>query len=82
MDIIRYSEPNGPLQTERQFLYAFVTFDVFFVKSVFHFQLLVNLHGYIILFIIVIDRLSGLVVRVLGYRDRGYKFDSRSYQIL
>jgi hypothetical protein len=54
MDIILYPESFGPLQTARRFLYIFMTLDVFFVKPVFHFQLLVNLHGYIILYIIVV----------------------------
>jgi hypothetical protein len=30
----------------------------------------------------IMDRLSGLVVRVPGYRSRGSGFDSRRYQIL
>ena len=32
-------------------------------------------------FILNIDRLCGLVVRVSGYRYRGLGFDSRRYQI-
>jgi hypothetical protein len=38
--------------------------------------------SFLILYIIVTDRLCGLVVRVPGYRSRGPGFDSRSYQIL
>ena len=34
-----------------------------------------------LLFIILYDRLCGLLVRVSGYRYRGLGFDSRRYQI-
>jgi len=37
---------------------------------------------YIIIIIIIIDRLCGLVIRASGYRYRGLGFDSRRYQIL
>jgi len=33
------------------------------------------------LYILLLDRLCGLVVRVSGYRYRGLGFDSRRYQI-
>jgi hypothetical protein len=54
MDIFRHPAPFGSLQTARRFLYIFATFEVFFVKSVFHFQLLVNLRGYFIIIIIIL----------------------------
>jgi hypothetical protein len=34
------------------------------------------------LYVILLDRLCGQVVRVPGYRSRGPGFDSRRYQIL
>ena len=36
---------------------------------------------YIYIYILIYDRLCGLVVRVSGYRYTGFGFDSRRYQI-
>ena len=38
-------------------------------------------YSLLILYLNLVDRLCGLVVRVSGYRYRGFGFDSRRYQI-
>jgi len=46
-----------------------------------HYNINNILYTYIYIYIINLDRLCGLVVRVSGYRYRGPGFDPRRYQI-